>query len=280
MTLPDFLIIGAMKCGTTTLASQLAAQDGLFLTDPKEPNFFSDDDQWNRGLDWYRNLFAEAPEGALKGEASTHYTKGSTHPKTLERMRPVLSAPRLVYMIRDPVARAMSHFVHEWSQGVLSHDIDAAFENHPPLVDYGLYAKQIAPFIDAYGSDAVLLTSLEQVKADPQGELTRIAAHVGYEGNVIWHQDLGAQNVSAERVRRLPMQSLLVENPVAEVLRRTLVPKPVRTWIRNRRRMKTRPELPKDQRVRMQEVFLEDRARLAQLFPDHLALNFCYPFAT
>ena len=43
MALPDFLIIGAMKCGTTTLAAQLAAQDGLFITTPKEPNFFSDD---------------------------------------------------------------------------------------------------------------------------------------------------------------------------------------------------------------------------------------------
>ena len=46
---PDFILIGAMKCGTTTLAGQLAAQDGVFITTPKEPNFFSDDAVYARG---------------------------------------------------------------------------------------------------------------------------------------------------------------------------------------------------------------------------------------
>ncbi|MEM1409443.1 MAG: sulfotransferase, partial [Pseudomonadota bacterium] len=82
---PDFCIIGAMKCGTTTLAYQLGAQEGVFITDPKEPNFFSDDDQYAKGIDWYTSLFSTAPRGAFLGEASTHYTKFPTYPVAAER---------------------------------------------------------------------------------------------------------------------------------------------------------------------------------------------------
>ena len=64
MTTPDYIVIGAMKCGTTTLAAQLGAQSGLFMTTPKEPNYFSDDDVFARGPDWYSALFdAAAPGG-------------------------------------------------------------------------------------------------------------------------------------------------------------------------------------------------------------------------
>ena len=56
--LPDFIVMGAMKCATSTLHEQLAAQPGFFMSKPKEPNFFSDDEIYARGLDWYRSLFA------------------------------------------------------------------------------------------------------------------------------------------------------------------------------------------------------------------------------
>jgi len=60
--LPDFVIIGAMKCGTSTLHEQLAAQRSVYMSTPKEPNFFSDDEQWGRGIGWYTSLFEAAPE--------------------------------------------------------------------------------------------------------------------------------------------------------------------------------------------------------------------------
>ncbi|MDO5706469.1 MAG: sulfotransferase domain-containing protein, partial [Paracoccus sp. (in: a-proteobacteria)] len=117
MAMPDFLIIGAMKCGTSTLAAQLGAQTGIFVTTPKEPNFFSDDAEWARGIDWYRALFDGAAPGDLKGEASTHYTKLPNHPHTLERLRPHVPAPRLIYLIRNPLDRLVSHYIHEWTMG-------------------------------------------------------------------------------------------------------------------------------------------------------------------
>jgi len=235
-TLPDFLIVGAMKCGTTTLAAQLAAQPGVFMTTPKEPNFFSDDAIWARGPDWYRGLFAAAAAGDLKGEASTHYTKLPTHPKTLERMEAIVGTPKIVYMIRNPVERAVSHYIHDWSQGRMTASPAEAFARVPEFVDYGRYGMQIAPYVTRFGAQNVCLTSLEQLQAGSVGEFERIGAFLGRR--VLWREDLGAQNVSSERARRLPLHGLLVDNPIATPLRRALVPKALRTRIREGRRMR------------------------------------------
>lgn len=277
--LPDFLIIGAMKCGTTTLQAQLVAQPGIFMTTPKEPNFFSDDTIFARGIDWYRGLFAGAAPGDLKGEASTHYTKLPTHPHTIERLRPHCPDLRLVYMIRDPLQRAVSHYIHEWSEGRMGADPAAEFARHPEMADYGRYAFQIAPWIGAYGRDAVMLTSLEQLRADPQEELSRVARHIGLEAPVTWQEDLGAQNVSAERVRKIPFENALIYNPVATALRRALVPKRLRSAIRDARKIKARPELSDGLKAELTACFLADRARLAEFFPGHPALDLCYPAA-
>jgi hypothetical protein len=267
MSLPDFLIIGAMKCGTSTLAAQLAAQDGLFMTTPKEPNFFSDDEVFANGLDWYERLFDAAAPGDLRGEASTHYTKLPTHPDTVPRMRAVLDAPRLVYMVRDPIDRAISHYIHEWTEGRMTDDPAGAFERHPELIEYGLYTRQLAPFIEAYGIEAICLTSLEQLKAAPQAELERVCAHIGLPATPVWREDLGAQNTSAARIRKLPLHGLLVANPIATALRRTLVPKAVRNRVRRARSYGDRPELPAALQARLAEAFAADQADLARLFP-------------
>lgn len=264
----DFVIIGAMKCGTTTLAAQLAAQDGVFLTTPKEPNYFSDDDVFERGPAWYESLFATAPPGALRGEASTHYTKLPAYPRTVARMAEALDAPRLVYMLRDPIQRAVSHYIHEWSVGAMGPDTVAAFGAHPELVDYGRYAMQIRPFVDAFGRDSICITSLERLRRSPAEELARVGAHVGMRAAPVWRADLAMQNVSRDRFRKLPLQGLLVDNPVAAALRRRLVPKSVRRHIRQARSMQHRPELPDDLKASMRDVFAADLAELRDLFPE------------
>ncbi len=278
--LPDFLIIGAMKCGTSTLQAQLAAQPQVFMTTPKEPNYFSDDDVYDQGPDWYAALFDQAKPDQLKGEASTHYTKLPTYPKTLERMQGVLKAPKQIYMIRNPLDRAVSHYIHAWSMEQVSSDASLALEVLPEIAEYGRYAMQIAPFVAAYGVDQIFLTSLEQIKKDPDAELAKIAQFLDLPDTVSWVHDLPAQNVSSERVRRFPLQSIIIDNPVARALRRALVPKSVRDKIRRARTIQDRPTLSQADQDHLIKVYLADRAELANLFPDHPALELCYPFAT
>lgn len=276
--LPDFLIIGAMKSGTSTLQAQLATQPGVFMTTPKEPNFFSDDDIFARGMGWYQGLYDDAAPGDLLGEASTHYTKLPTHPQAVARIAAVLEAPRFVYVIRNPVERALSHYLHEWSRGTVGRDVAKAFAAMPEFVDYGRYGMQLAPYLEAFGRDSLMLTSLEQIKADPQGELARVGAHVGV-ANPVWDHGLGAQNVSAQRSRPLPLHGLLVDNPVATTLRRNLVPKAVRNRVRAARTRSDRPELPAALRQELETTFAPDHAALAELFPDFDGLALSYPFA-
>jgi hypothetical protein len=257
-----------MKCGTSTLAAQLAAQPGIFMTTPKEPNFFSDDDVFARGLDWYERLFDGAAAGDLKGEASTHYTKLPTYRDTLARMQLVLPAPQLVYVVRDPIDRAVSHYIHEWTEGRMAGDAIAAFDHHPELVAYGRYAMQVAPFLEAYGRKAILLSSLERLTSDPDAELRRVCDHLGLAEPPVWQTDIRAQNVTAERFRKLPLHDLLVENPVAAALRRTLVPKSIRRRIREARSYGDKPELPETLVAKLRGVFAADLAELRALFPE------------
>ena len=275
---PDYVLIGAMKCGTSTLAAQLGAQPGIFMTEPKEPNFFSDDANFAKGTDWYASLFAGAAGEDLTGEASTHYTKRPELPETVTRLKAHVPQAKLVYMIRDPMVRIVSHYIHEWTQGVLSAPLDVEIERHTPLVDYGLYGWQVAPFVEAYGREAILLTSLERMKADPGGELARVAQHIGFAGDVAWVEDQGAENVSAQRSRKLPLHGLLVDNPVANALRRTLVPKSVRNRVRQARQYKGRPEIPANKVPELQARFLADRETLAGFFPNDPSLMLAYPF--
>jgi len=107
--IPDFVIIGAMKCATSTLHDQLARIDGISMTEPKEPNFFSDELNWAKGMGWYESLFESMPVDDLKGESSTHYTKLPTYPLCIPRMHEHLPNAKLIYVMRDPIDRIVSY---------------------------------------------------------------------------------------------------------------------------------------------------------------------------
>jgi len=266
MALPDFLVIGAMKCGTTTLQEQLADQPGIFMSTPKEPNFFSDDAIHARGMAWYESLFDAAPAGALKGEASTHYTKAPTYPACVDRLATALPHAKLVYVTRDPFRRLVSHYMHERTMGVIRCDLETAVKRHPELVDYGRYAMQIAPYLARYPRDQIFLTSLERLMAAPDAEFQRLAAFLGAAQPFVWRHDAAAANASADRLRRLPLHGVLVQNPVADALRRALVPRRIRDAVKGSLRMTETPSLSDETRARLAPVFEADQAELKRLF--------------
>lgn len=259
MSLPDFVIIGAMKCGTSTLHAQLGGQPQFYMSEPKEPNFFSNDEIYAKGEAWYRSLFADAPEGAIKGESSTHYTKLPTYPRTIERLCRLIPHAKFIYVTRDPIERLISHYIHEWTQGVITCGIEEAIEKHPELVAYSRYGYQLQPFIERFGAARILNVEFERMTAAPQATLEWIATFLGAKGEVRWRDDLEAQNVSAERIRTFPLKSLIVDNPVATALRRALVPRGLRDRIKSKLQMRERPELPEKIRRELRAVFDADR---------------------
>jgi len=263
---PDVIIIGAMKSATSTLAAQLGAQSGVFLTNPKEPNYFSDDDIYAKGAAWYGGLFAQAHADDIRVEASTHYTKLPTYPATVARLKATGLTPKLIYITRDPVARLISHYIHEWTQGVMTCSLEEALQRHPELVDYSLYGKQMTPWVAAFGADAILRLTMEEMMEDPHSVLARVGDFIGRK-DLAWRDDLGRMNVSSERIKRFPMHGLLFDNPVAQTLRRTLVPKALRDRLKAKRQMPVRPELSASARAALETVFAAD----AKVLNDHFA---------
>jgi hypothetical protein len=248
---PDFVIIGAMKCGTTTLAAQLGAQDGIFITEPKEPAFFSHDEIFARGEDWYRSLYEAADANDLKGEASTEYTKLPTYPRAIERLHSFAPDVRLIYITRDPYARIVSHYMHLWRDGTVPRDINRAVREHPEFIAYSKYDVQLQPWIERFGADAVLRLAMEDMAKDPQAVLERAARHIGHTGNVAWRDDLDRMNPGVGHIRSFPLKRLLVDNPVMEGLRRNLVPKSARLKIRQMMGLEltSQPTLSEDTRA-------------------------------
>lgn len=110
--LPDFLVIGAQKAGTTALYAYLRWHPGIAGPSWKEVSFF--DRHWWRGVAWYRGQFPMRSRGRLVGEASPSYL---FHPLAPERVRAVVPRAKLIVLLRNPVDRAYSQYQHEVALG-------------------------------------------------------------------------------------------------------------------------------------------------------------------
>jgi hypothetical protein len=228
--LPNFLIVGSMMSGTIKLHDQLARQPGIFMSEPKETNFFSDDARYECGVSFYDSLFEGAHGAALRGESSTHYTQLPTYPRTVRRIQSLLPDVKIIYMMRHPVERLIAHYHHDVSLRLVQLSLDRAVERHPEIIDYGCYHMQLAPYFEAYGRNNVLPVFLERLQRDPQRELERVCAFLGYGGEPVWIPD--SSWGSAESHGRLGNAARRARQaPIVALLSRVLVPAGVRDFI-------------------------------------------------
>ena len=256
--LPDFIIIGAMKSATSTLHNQLSAQPGIFMSSPKEPNFFSDDDIYNHGLSWYSGLFSYANARDICGESSTHYTKLPDYSDTIQRLKAAIPRPKLIYVMRHPVDRLISHYMHQWSVGVISCDINQAIDRYPELVDYSCYGMQITPYLQEFGHKAVLPLFFDDLKKNKDRALNRVGTFIGCTQPLIWIDDLAQDNQSNQRIRRFYGYELLINSRPMAWLRKNLIPQALRNRIKKRLTMQQRPQISDVQREHITEIFDRD----------------------
>jgi hypothetical protein len=170
MNHPNFFILGAQKAGTTWLAAHLAEHPDVFFTDPKEPLFFSR----KRGLtaeDYaaYRTrFFGAAGDQIWRGEGSTTYLQW---PLALDRIQTfVPGQPRFIICLRQPLAKAISFFVHNWRRGRYPAHARLTFgRNRGTLSPLGtsLYADSIARWLAAYPRENFLFLRYEDLGSDP-----------------------------------------------------------------------------------------------------------------
>jgi hypothetical protein len=158
MRLPDFLVIGAMKGGTTSLYRWLELSGLAALPTIKEPNFFTDG--WNRGLEWYSSLFAHLNSSLITGEASVGYSDPIHGDLVAQRIHQTVPQARLVFVARHPVERLRSHYRHDVQRNREPRSFaEAASDPTSTYIRRSLYAKALKPYFDRFDPDQIIVAS-------------------------------------------------------------------------------------------------------------------------
>ena len=195
--LPDFIIIGAMKSGTTSLYAWLTRQPEVFLSSIKEPNFFSHDKVWKRGLHWYTSLFAPAAGDRLTGEASVSYTSPDRCELAADRMWDLVPGARLVYLVRHPIERMRSHYRHQVQRGRERRPFDEAIrDTRAPYVAQSRFFSCVKPYIDRFPRDQICVARMEDLSADPPIAWLQVLRHLRLEPRPAPH---AAYNVTGDK---------------------------------------------------------------------------------
>lgn len=170
----DFIVIGAQKGGTTSLAASLAAHPSICFSDDKEPGFFLLSDPKASDLKRYHKLFNPL-SGQLLGEASTQYTMLPESDGTAERIFENNPKVKLIYIMRDPVERILSHYAHRVVRKRAHKDPCHEIKNNPSYVFRSRYYYQLQPFLKIFPRDSILLLIFEDFIADPRSTLCKVA---------------------------------------------------------------------------------------------------------
>ena len=182
--MPDFLIIGAMKSGSTSLFTLLGGHPQIFLPRWKELQYFSRDYRFNLGEKWYRDHFADAGKDQLLGEASTCYTRWPHYPDAAERIAERLPNVRLIYLMRHPVERAYSHYGHIMQERMTGKigsilTFEETLEEEKEIIDASLYMMQIERYLPLFGREQMLFLTLDELKSSPLDLLQRVQEFLG-----------------------------------------------------------------------------------------------------
>lgn len=178
--LPNFLIIGAAKSGTTSLYHYLRAHPQVFMPEKKELGFFIAEENWSRGLAWYESQFEGAEDAVAVGEASPRYTMNPVYPGVPGRIAKLLPRARLIYVVRHPLERMRSHYLEH----LLTTDegpIEKALVTYPIYLSASRYAAQIEHYLEYFPREQLLVITAEQLRSAPEQTLRRIFLFLGVD---------------------------------------------------------------------------------------------------
>lgn len=213
--LPNLVVIGAQKAGTTSLHRYLRRHPEVSMSRPKELNFFTAPDwNWHRGVEWYESHFTE--DLPVRGESSPSYTIYPVEKEIPERMRTVLPDARLIYLVRDPIDRMVSQYLHGRAGGGEVRPLEEAFSDpgieDTPYVAQGRYHMQLSQYLEHYPSEGILVIAQEDLLRDRRETLRRVFTFLGVDV-AFWTRDFatmantsgdkGRHPVARRRVRRV-----------------------------------------------------------------------------
>ena len=192
MRLPDFLIVGAMRCGTSSLSRYLSEHPGVYIAPGKELHFFDLNERFELGLDWYSDHFTQAPSWTQAGEATQTYMY---LPHALDRIAEALPGRRAIALLRDPVDRAYSHYWHNVERGreVLSF-VDAVRAEPARLEDAGVQNRLYFSYLDrghylhqllhverVFGENNLLVILFEELIRDTRRQFAKVCSFLNVD---------------------------------------------------------------------------------------------------
>lgn len=146
--LPNVIVIGAQKCGTSGMHFYLGLHPEIWTSSPKELNFFVAERNWPRGVEWYRSRFhADYP---VRVEASPNYTAYPMNKGVPERMAEVVPDARLIFIVRDPIDRIAAHWIHNYSHGRHQGELETILSPKTSYIDRSRYAMQLERFLEHF----------------------------------------------------------------------------------------------------------------------------------
>lgn len=263
--LPNLIIIGAQKCGTTALHSYLARHPNVFMSRPKELNFFVDNSHegnWYRGIDWYRNQFD--PDYQVRGESSPNYTMDPILPGVAARAAGVVPDAKLIFMVRDPVERVRSGYIHHYANWRESRPLEeAVLDANSSYVMRSRYHHQLSSWLEHFPLERVLVVSQDEMRQARRPSLKRVWRFLGIRENV-WREGFKIQRLKTEKLRRKTVIGSHVSRRVSAARWHQIENIRLLGW-RPLARLVEQPELPDLVRAGLIEMLQEDVERFRAL---------------
>ena len=183
--LPNLVIIGASKSGTTSLHNYLNLHPQVQMSKEKELNFFIEERNWRKGVGWYESNF----EGDAKiyGEASPLYTKYPRFQGIPNRMTRLIPEAKLIYILRDPIARIVSEYKHRFGVGFESRtfqEVVSGPNRSTQLLNRSKYYMQLEQFLSYFKRSSILIITLEGLKDQPMETLGNVFRFLEVDSNL------------------------------------------------------------------------------------------------
>lgn len=175
---PNFLVVGAAKAGTTWLYSCLRSHPDVFVPLNKEIHFFSYGNLYSNGIDWYENFFSDVTNEIAIGEISPSYL---SLPDAAERIFQYNPHMKLIFILRDPIQRAYSHYCMALSQQKVSSNIELGMTTDIPQVTWSLYYQQVLRFTNLFPLENMKFVIFEDLKTNPDSILEEIFDFIGVQ---------------------------------------------------------------------------------------------------
>ncbi|HEX6115667.1 MAG TPA: sulfotransferase [Solirubrobacterales bacterium] len=271
--LPNLVVIGGLKCGTTSLHHYLGLHPQIGMSRPKELNYFVEELNWDLGEVWYANHFSASDP--VRGETSPHYTNEPRFTGVAERIAGVLGDDaKVVYMVRDPVDRMLSHYLHNVGGGYEQRPMEVALaDTASAYVQRSLYARQAEPYLEHLGAERIAFVTREDLRDRREETMRRLFGFLGVDDGFSSPQfEREWETGSAKGSGGFRLMDRAVRLPGLRSLDRNFDRLPERwRWLVERivhdpgSGEAPKPELPADLRARLVEAFRPDVERLEEL---------------